>query len=349
MFKIWLDDVLLPSCAHLLEGIAEPIGPSPALEGIEEAEAFICPGNVRYDGARMDRAPKLKVIARLGVGYDNIDLAAATARHIPVVYAPDAPTISTAEHAWALIMTVAKKIVPANAALHSTGWGALRAWALIMTVAKKIVPANVALHSTGWGAFWGHEENKGLELYGRTLGLIGLGRIGSRVARYGLAFDMRVLAFDPYIPPERAQDMGITLAPTLEDVLREADVVSLHVPLTPETHHFMNAERFAQMKRGALFINVARGALVDEQALAEALRSGQVGGAGLDVFDGEPISPSHPLLAFDNVVATPHVASRTVAGHHRIWETTLTQALQVLRGERPPHLLNPEIWETRRR
>ncbi len=123
-------------------------------------------------------------------------------------------------------------------------------------------------------------------------------------------------------------------------MLREADIVSLHAPVTPETHHFMNAERFAQMKRGAL---------VDEQALAEALRSGQVGGAGLDVFDGEPISPSHPLLAFDNVVVTPHVASRTVAGHHRIWETTLMQALQVLRGERPLHLLNPEIWETRRR
>lgn len=321
MFKLWLDDALLPSCAHLLEGIAEPIGPSPTLEGIEEAEAFICPGNVRYDGARMDRAPKLKVIARLGVGYDNIDLAAATARRIPVVYAPDAPTISTAEHAWALIMTVAKKVVPANAALHTTGWG----------------------------SFWGREESKGLELYGRTLGLIGLGRIGSRVARYGLAFEMRVLAFDPYVPPERARDIGITLVPALENVLREADVVSLHAPVTPETYHLMNAERFAQMKRGALFINVARGALVDEQALAEALRSGQVGGAGLDVFEGEPITPSHPLLAFDNVVVTPHVASRTVAGHHRIWETTLMQALQVLRGERPAYLLNPEIWEIRRR
>jgi D-3-phosphoglycerate dehydrogenase len=111
----------------------------------------------------------------------------------------------------------------------------------------------------------------------------------------------------------------------------------------------MNAERFAQMKPGALFINAARGALVDEAALADALRSGQVGGAGLDVWDGEPIAPTHPLLAFDNVVATPHIASRTTAGHHRIWETTILQALQVLRGEYPPHLLNPEIWETRRR
>ena len=321
MFKIWLDDNLLPSCAHMLAGVAEPLGPSVTLAGIEEAEAFVCPGNVRYDAARMDLAPKLKVIARLGVGYDNIDLAAATARRIPVVYAPDAPTISTAEHAWALVLAVAKKVVAANATLRAAGWH----------------------------AFWGHEESKGMELYARTLGLIGLGRIGSRVARFGQAFDMRVLAFDPYIAPERAHALGIELVPSLEGVLRESDIVSLHAPVTPETRHLMNAERFAQVKRGAIFINVARGALVDEQALADALRSGQVSGAGLDVFDGEPITPSHPLLAFDNVVVTPHVASRTVAGHHRIWETTLAQALQVLRGQRPPHLLNPEIWEVRRR
>jgi D-3-phosphoglycerate dehydrogenase len=321
MYKLWFDEKLLPSCAHLLDGVAVGLGPSLTLDGIEQAEAFICPGNTKYDAARMDKAPNLKVIARLGVGYDNIDVPAATARNIPVVYAPDAPTISTAEHTWALIMAVA----------------------------KKTVPANVAMHVTGWGSFWGHDESKGLELFERTLGLIGVGRIGGRVAKVGLAFGMRVLAYDPFVTPERALAMGVELAPTLDALLREADVVSLHVPVTPETRHFMNAERFAQMKRGALFVNAARGALVDESALADALRSGQVGGAGLDVFDGEPIDLSHPLMAFDNVVASPHVASRTVAGHHRIWETTVAQALQVLRGEKPPHLLNPEIWETRRR
>lgn len=319
MYKLWFDAPLLPSCAHLLDGIAEAIGPSPTLAGIEEADAFICPGNIRYDAARMDRAPRLKVIARLGVGYDNIDVAAASARRIPVVYAPDAPTISTAEHTWALILAVAKKVVRADRALHTTGW-----------------------HS-----FWSHDESKGLELFERTLGLIGIGRIGGRVAAIGRAFGMRVLAYDPYVTPERAHAIGVELMPALEDVLRAADVVSLHVPATPETHHLMNAERFAQMKPGALFINAARGALVDEAALAAALRSGQVGGAGLDVFEGEPIDPTHPLLAFDNVIATPHIASYTVTGHHRIWETTVRQALQVLRGERPPHLLNPEIWETR--
>ncbi len=146
-----------------------------------------------------------------------------------------------------------------------------------------------------------------------------------------------------------ARALGVELASSLEALLCEADIVSLHAPATDETRLMMDARRFAQMKQGAIFINVSRGALVDETALAEALRRGHLAGAGLDVFVDEPISPSHPLLAFDTVVASPHIASYTVAGHHRIWETTLRQALQVLRGERPPHLLNPEVWETRRR
>jgi D-3-phosphoglycerate dehydrogenase len=320
MFKLWLDETLIPSCVHLLDGMAETLGPSPALDGIEEAEAFICPGNTRYDAARMDRAPKLKVIARLGAGYDNIDVPAATERRIVVVYSPDAPTISTAEHTWALIMAVA----------------------------KKITQANKGIRNPGWRSFW-TSDTKGLELENRTLGLVGVGRIGSRVARAAHGFGMRVMAYDPFITPERATEIGAMLAPSLEALLRESDIVSLHVPWNAETYKFMNAERFAQMKPGALFVNAARGALVDEQALLDALASGHLGAAGLDVFHGEPISPDNPLLKFDNVVATPHIASRTAAGNHRIWETTLTQALQALRGEKPPHLLNPEIWPTRRR
>jgi D-3-phosphoglycerate dehydrogenase len=319
MFKIWFDSTPPPSCLPLLEGVVT-LGPSPTLEGIAEAEAFICPGNVRYDGARMDLAPRLRVIARLGVGYDNIDVAAASARHIPVVYAPDAPTVSTAEHAWALILAVAKKVVTVDQTLRAAGWEA-----------------------------WFQTKVQGLELSGRTLGLVGLGRIGSRVARLGRAFEMRVLAFDPYTTEEHAHSLDVALLPSLEALLSEADVVSLHAPDTPETRRMMNADRFAQMKQGAIFVNVARGALVDEEALVSALRQGRLAGAGLDVFAEEPIPPTHPLLAFDNVVVSPHIASYTTAGHHRIWETTLRQALQVLRGERPSHLLNPEIWETRRR
>jgi D-3-phosphoglycerate dehydrogenase len=139
------------------------------------------------------------------------------------------------------------------------------------------------------------------------------------------------------------------LAPTLEALLKQADVVSLHLPATAETRNLMNTERFAQMKPGAILINSARGALIDEAALVDALQSGRLAGAGLDVFQQEPIPDDHPLLRFENVVLSPHIASRTGAGHHRIWETTIVQALQVLRGEKPPFMLNPEIWESRRR
>jgi len=318
-FKIWFDAPPPSSCQALLEDV-EVLGPSPGLERIAEAEAFVCPGNVRYDGARMDLAPKLRVLARLGVGYENIDIAAASARHIPVVYAPDAPTVSTAEHAWTLILAVAKKVIAANRTLRTAGWDA-----------------------------WFQAEGPGLELFGRTLGVIGLGRIGSRVARIGRAFEMRVLAFDPYATDDHAKSLGVALVPSLELLLREADVVSLHAPATAETRCMMDAHRFAQMKPGAIFVNVSRGALVDEAALTDALRQGRLAGAGLDVFAEEPVAPDHPLLAFDNVVVSPHIASYTTAGHHRIWETAVRQALQVLRGERPLHLLNPEIWESRRR
>lgn len=319
-FKLWFDEFILPSCVPLLDGCAVALGPSAELAGVEEAEAFICPGNVIYNGERMDKAPKLKVIARLGVGYDNIDVPAATARNIVVVYAPQAPTVSTAEHAVALMMETAKRLNEAEKAVRGHDWrGYLR------------------------------RDNKGMELDGRTLGLVGMGRIGSRVAKVGLALGMNVVVCDPFVTPDRAAELGVTLVPSLEALLNEADVVSLHLPATTETRNLMNTERFAQMKPGAILINSARGALIEESALVDALRSGRLAGAGLDVFQQEPIPDDHPLLQFENVVLSPHIASRTGAGHHRIWETTIVQALQVLRGEKPPFLLNPEIWESRRR
>jgi D-3-phosphoglycerate dehydrogenase len=189
-----------------------------------------------------------------------------------------------------------------------------------------------------------HSEYNGLELYERRLGLIGMGRIGSRVAKIALALGMSVVGFDPFISAERANELGVELAPTLEAALHTADIVSLHLPLTPETRGLINAERLAQMKPGAILINAARGGLVDEAALFDALESGHLWGAGLDVFDPEPPSADHPLLARDDVIATPHIASGTGVGQDRLWHTAITQALQVLRGERPPHLVNPEVW-----
>lgn len=323
MFRIWFERALPPEHRHLLSGRGEMLGPASAtpddpLAAIAGAEAVVASARIRYDGPLMDRAPALGVIARTGAGYDNISLAEATARGICVANAPDAPTISTAEHAIALLLATVKHLKKCEHALRRGGQADF-------------------LNDYG-----------GLELYGRRLGLVGVGRIGGRVAKLALALGMSVVAFDPYVPAERARELGIELAPTLDQVLRESDIVSLHLPLTAETRHLVNAARLARMKRGAYLVNAARGGLVDEAALVAALQSGHLQGAGLDVFDPEPPPPDHPLLARDDVIATPHVASATAAGRARLWEGAILQVFQVLEGERPPHLVNPEVWPIRR-
>jgi D-3-phosphoglycerate dehydrogenase len=323
MHKIWFERKLPREHAHLVEGVARPLGfaaetSSDPLAEISEADGIVASAKVVYDGALMDQAPALKVIARTGVGYDNISVPDATARGICVCYTPDAPTISTAEHAVALMLAAAKQLKRYNRAM---------------------IEQPTADHISSY---------YGLELYGRRLGLVGLGRIGARVARVAQALGMSVTAYDPFVTPARAAELGVELAPTLEALLSEADIVSLHVPASPETRHMINAERLAQMKPGAYLINAARGALVDEAALLNALESGRLSGAGLDVFDCEPPPADHPLLSRDDVIATPHLAGPSPAGRQRMWEGAISQALQVLRNERPVHLLNPDVWSVRR-
>jgi D-3-phosphoglycerate dehydrogenase len=323
MYRIWFERKLPQEHAHLIDGVARPLGFAVApsadpLAEIAQADAVIASAKVSYDAALMDSAPALKVIARTGVGYDNISVADATARGICVCYTPDAPTISTAEHTIALMLAAAKQLKRYNRAM---------------------VEQPTADHISDY---------YGLELYGRRLGLVGLGRIGSRVAHVARALGMSVAAYDPFVPPGRAAEMGVELAPSLEALLGESDVVSLHVPASAETRHLMNAERLAQMKPGAYLINAARGALVDEAALLEALDSGHLGGAGLDVFEAEPPPGDHPLLSRGDVIATPHLAGPSPAGRQRMWEGAIGQALQVLHNERPAHLLNPDVWSARR-
>jgi D-3-phosphoglycerate dehydrogenase / 2-oxoglutarate reductase len=189
-------------------------------------------------------------------------------------------------------------------------------------------------------------EFQGIELEGLTLGLVGLGRIGGRVARFANALGMKVLVYDPFIQPDRAASLDVTLVPALDALLSAADVVSLHAPLTPETQHLINEASLAKMKSGAYLINAARGGLVDEAALLKALESGHLHGAGLDVFDPEPPKQDNPLLHRDDVITTPHIAGATPASKDRLWRTAIEQVLQVLREERPLHLCNPEIWTT---
>ena len=323
MYKIWFERTVPDAYRHMFEDIAEGICAGDHVKrdpyhNMAQAHAVVG-GGAAFDGPALDRAPNLLIIARTGVGYDTVDLPACTARDIAVVNAPDAPTISTAEQAVTLMMTVARDIKGISNELQRM---------LDSGVRKDI-----------WGSYvaW--------EMHNTQLGLVGLGRIGARVSGIAKAIGMKVTAYDPYISDERFAQLGVERANSLEGLLAGSDFVSLHLPLNDETYQVMNAERFAQMKPGAVFINVSRGGHVDEAALTAALDSGHLFGAGLDVTDPEPPLAGNPLLGRDNVVITPHVASATVAGRPRLTIHALEQVVQVLRGERPPHLLNPEVWE----
>ncbi len=322
MYNIWFEATVPAKYRHMFEDIAAGISPGDQVQEdpyyrLEQADAVMAGGRV-YDAAALDRAPRLLIIARTGIGYDKVDIAAATAREIAVVNTPDAPTVSTAEQAVTLMLTVARSIKRVENELNRM---------LDSGDSKNI-----------WGGY------VALELREKQLGLIGLGRIGRHVSGIARAIGMKVLAYDPYIADECFAELGVEKAKTLEDLLGSSDIVSLHLPLNPGTHKMMNAERFSQMKRGAIFINVSRGGQVDEAALAGALDSGHLFGAGLDVTDPEPPLAANPLLKRDNVVITPHVASATVVGKRRLFVHAMEQVLQTLRGERPPHLINPEVW-----
>ena len=272
-----------------------------------EADAVIVGSGELWDGDACRRLPELKVVARLGIGYENVDVAACAAHGVAVCNAPDAPTVSTAEHALALLLAVAKRLKPAERRLRA-GSSDLR----------------------------GLSEPGALELDGRTLGLIGCGRIGSRLGRYAEALGMTVLVHDPFL---EAAPIGRLV--DLDELWAASDVVSLHAPATPGTRHLISARTLAAMRPGVVVVNCARGSLVNHDALLDALDTGRVVGAGLDVTDPEPLPPEHPLLHRDNVIVTPHIASASTVGHIRLISQALAQALTWLRGESPEHLLDP--------
>ena len=318
MFQVWSERRILPDCVGLLSPLAEPIGPGVAtpddiLSVFAQADGVLA-GGMRYTAEVMDKAPNLLIISRMGIGYEAVDIPAATARGIAVSYTPDGPTISTAEHAVALIFAVAKDLKKAEHSLR-----------------RDRRPDHYGRHSA-------------LELFDSRLGLVGLGRIGSRVAAAMRSVGMKVSAFDPFAPPERAEELGVRLAPSLESLLAESDVVSLHLPLSADTRHLIDAQTLGQMKQGAILVNVSRGGLVDEAALLAALESGRLRGAGLDVTDPEPAPADHPLLQRNDVIVTPHVGSASAAGKRRILAGAIHHLMQAFRGERPDQLLNPEVW-----
>jgi D-3-phosphoglycerate dehydrogenase len=251
---------------------------------IAAADALIVRSATKVTADLLDKAPKLRAVGRAGVGVDNIDLEAATKRGVLVMSTPGGNAVSVAEHTFALLLSLARQVPRLDKAIHEGRW-------------EKSSAA-------------------GTEVRGKTLGLIGLGRIGSEVAVRAEAFDMRVLAYDPYISEAAAREVAVELVP-LDKLLEDSDFVSLHTALSPATQNLINAATIEKMKKGARIINAARGELIDEAALAEALKSGKLGGAALDVFAEEPPKNS-PLVGLPNVIATPHVAGSTTEAQEEV-------------------------------
>jgi len=275
------------------------------LERVGDFDVLIVRSRTRVDAEVLRRAAKLKVVARAGVGLDNIDVEEALKRGLLIVCAPKAPVQSVAELTIGLMIAAARRLYEACDLVKRGGWSKLT----------------------------------GVELCGKTLGVVGFGRVGSRVAEIAKAIGMRVLAYDVVDVKERASKVGVEVAPSLDELLRESDVVSLHVPLTKETFHMIGQREFEIMKDGAILVNTARGAVVDTKALLEALESGKVFAAALDVLEHEP--PKEPweveLVKHPRVIVTPHIGSQTHEAQRRIAENLLEEleaALYTLKGAR---------------
>jgi D-3-phosphoglycerate dehydrogenase len=253
---------------------------------IPEFSAIIVRSQTKVTAGILNAGAQLRVVGRAGVGVDNVDVETATRRGIVVLNAPGGNTVSTAEHAFSLLLCVARKIPQADATVR--------------------------------GGSWDRKNLEGVELYNKTLGIIGMGRIGSELSRRAIAFGMRVVAYDPYLSAARARSLQVELVDELDDLLANSDFISLHTPLTAETRYLLDATRLQKTKRGVRIINCARGGLIEEAALAEALRSGQVAAAALDVFEAEPLPADSPLRDLANLVLTPHLGASTAEAQESV-------------------------------
>jgi D-3-phosphoglycerate dehydrogenase len=284
---------------------------------IKDFDAIIVRSRTKVTRDVIEAAEKLKIIARAGVGVDNVDVQAATEKGIMVVNAPESTSITVAEHAMGLIMSLARKI----------------------SIADKSVKEGK----------WEKSRFMGIELNGKTLGIIGMGRIGTQVAIRAKAFGMEILVYDPYITEEAGAELGVTVA-DLDYVLRNSDVMTVHVPLTPETKHLIAKPEFEIMKENAFIVNCARGGIIKEDDLYDALKSGRIGGAGLDVFEKEP-PEGNPLMELDNLVATPHIGASTKEAQRDAAIIVANEVKKVFMGEAPKNVLNmpvldPETFQT---
>lgn len=267
-----------------------------------------------FPGEIIEAADALKVIGRHGVGVDNIDVKAATEKGIVVVYTPNANATSVAEHTITAIGALAKRAASYDRATREGRWEIRNSY-------------------------------KAVDLDGKILGLVGIGRIGSMVARRAAAaYNMKVIAFDPYIRPETADRLGVSILARMDDVFRQADVVSLHTPLTPETRGLVNEAKFRLMKPTSFLINFSRGEVVDEKALCMALRSGVIAAAAIDVYDPEPPLRDNPLFALENILLSPHSAALTEECVIRMATGAAEGIVDVLSGKKPQYIVNPDVY-----
>jgi len=291
------------------------------LEKAKEVDALGTLLTDKIDCNLLSQAKNLRIVAQYAVGYDNIDIECATKLGIYVTNTPGVLTEATAELTWALLMAAARRLVEAD---HFVRWGEW--WRL----------------KTGW-----HPHMMlGVELKGKTLGIIGLGRIGSRVAEFGKAFGMKVIYYDAVRKEELEKKLGVEYR-DLDTLLQESDFISIHTPLTKETYHLINEERLKKVKPGVIIVNTSRGKVIDTEALVKALREGRVKAAALDVHEQEPLDPNHPITAFINVTLAPHIGSATYETRHKMAELVAENLIAFYEGREPPTLVNKEVLKVR--
>jgi D-3-phosphoglycerate dehydrogenase len=295
---------------HLEVDVRTDLSPEELEEVIGDYDALVVRSATRVDAALLERAENLKVIGRAGVGLDNVDVDAATKQGVLVVNAPQSNVLSAAEHTMALLLAQARNVPQAHNALV--------------------------------GGAWERERWQGVELHGKTLGIVGLGRVGALVAQRASAFGMRIVAFDPYIAPARAAQMGVELVEKMEEICERADFITIHLPKTPETVGIIGERELALVRPGARIVNTARGGLIAEDALLQALKDGRVAGASIDVFEDEPVT-EHPLFGLPNVVVTPHLGASTAEAQDKVGLAIAEQLLLALRGDFVPYAVNVDV------
>jgi len=312
--KILVADRISPIGVDLFKSeegfeVIEAYGSTPEqlLEIVKDVDAIALRSDTRVTAEVIAAAPKLKVVGRAGVGVDNIDIEAATDAGVIVMNTPTGNTLATAELTFTHMLAGTRPIVQASAS---------------MTAGR-----------------WDRKLYTGSELNGKTLGVLGMGRIGAEVAKRAQAFNMTVLGYDPYLTESRAKALGVTLS-TLDEVIENADYITTHMPLTADTKHMLNADAFSRMKDGVRVFNCARGGIIDEAALIEALNSGKVAAAGLDVYEDEPPAADSPLRQIDNLVLTPHLGASTQEAQENVGIDVAKQMIEALKGEMVRNALN---------